>query len=874
MSDTPRPVVGILRSPTGAPLINRTLTWYRSPRKALVQGASVIVDEVEVSQTDSAGSVAGISLVPGAYLIRVRITDADRYFEFRLPEGAGDYDIADGMDTAAPVITPPDVVLAREARDESRAYAQSPTPPDPADPTGKSSKTWAEIAQGHHEAIQQIVEGLRHYATLAALLEDDTLWDVGTRFTVTRLGEYLAVDASKTIGSLLTAGGVRLLPVTLNTGQSVFAAGAIGDGATNDTATLQIAFDTAVHRATEGVGLIVDHAVFLTDTLALRHDTSILGIGTPEFALRTANTALFTVAVAPESDVAISGVKMVGTGTNFTGATSERGVSFPPFSMYDFHMDTVRVDRFQVGVFDDADNAEIWLTYSLLKANSCAGLLSRRPQDLFVIGNVVDGDRTGVGDQIDTRVGIWTLPGSAADAGRESFIAFNAVRHTFNEGIIARGTYTTLVGNSASYAATGTGGSYAIIVEGSEGTTHNGAGDYCIAVANRAHHAEGGFAFRMDPANASTSPAKGLVVGNLAHDTTMRNGFELGFAGNPDLPLCDYAVIGNVADTTGAAGFAGGNTVSAFIAANVSRDALTSGIALFGPVTTDNTITNNLVDNPGRDGISVQGITNRSERNWIVGNFIKGWDSAASANFDGINCPTLTQEHIVESNILDGRGTGTYGVDVGGFGHFIGRNIVGGLRRNRVSRAVRIARSGDLWQPSTIYLLNERCQNGAHIYLCTQSGVTSATPGPNGKGAAIADGDAVWAFEREIADYYETERHLVLSQGYTTQPTGDSYMFRPVGSRHTSLKPAAGGFIGSVCTTEGVVWGSVWQPSAAYQVGDVVANGAHTYICTVAGTTSVSTGPSGTASSISDGSVTWAWFNRIAIFKPYGAIAA
>lgn len=50
-----------------------------------------------------------------------------------------------------------------------------------------------------------------------------------------------------------------------------------------------------------------------------------------------------------------------------------------------------------------------------------------------------------------------------------------------------------------------------------------------------------------------------------------------------------------------------------------------------------------------------------------------------------------------------------------------------------------------------------------------------------------------------------------------------------------------------------------WVGSTAYTVGQVRTNGANIYRCTSSGTSASSGGPTGTGSSITDGSVTWAW---------------
>ena len=50
-----------------------------------------------------------------------------------------------------------------------------------------------------------------------------------------------------------------------------------------------------------------------------------------------------------------------------------------------------------------------------------------------------------------------------------------------------------------------------------------------------------------------------------------------------------------------------------------------------------------------------------------------------------------------------------------------------------------------------------------------------------------------------------------------------------------------------------------WQASTAVIVGQYVTNGGNSYVCTTAGTTAGSGGPSGTGTGITDGSAVWSY---------------
>lgn len=51
-----------------------------------------------------------------------------------------------------------------------------------------------------------------------------------------------------------------------------------------------------------------------------------------------------------------------------------------------------------------------------------------------------------------------------------------------------------------------------------------------------------------------------------------------------------------------------------------------------------------------------------------------------------------------------------------------------------------------------------------------------------------------------------------------------------------------------------------WQPSHAYSLGDKVINSSNIYVCTQAGTSAASGGPTGTGVGIVDGTCKWDYF--------------
>jgi hypothetical protein len=111
----------------------------------------------------------------------------------------------------------------------------------------------------------------------------------------------------------------------------------------------------------------------------------------------------------------------------------------------------------------------------------------------------------------------------------------------------------------------------------------------------------------------------------------------------------------------------------------------------------------------------------------------------------------------------------------------------------------------------------------------------------------------------------QARRHTYYST--TPDPTSDAYA---LGDIIWSNGPTRGGSVGWVCTTAGAVAGVAWAGNTVYRAGQCRTNDSgKTYICTVAGTSAASGGPTGTGSGITDGTVTWN-YKTAYVFAPFG----
>ncbi len=205
------------------------------------------------------------------------------------------------------------------------------------------------------------------------------------------------------------------------------------------------------------------------------------------------------------------------------------------------------------------------------------------------------------------------------------------------------------------------------------------------------------------------------------------------------------------------------------------------------------------------------------------------------------------------------------------------------------------------WLPSTAHALNVKVYNGTNVYVCVQAGTSAASGGPVGTGSAIADGSVIWSYQPSSTPIgyidpclmYEQAKTigLWLSSGRPDVASADATValgiINNAGTAYASSGRYSKGIVidadaivgttafspGASCAIalasghhiqwfapiQGATQG-YWQPNTAYSLGYYAYNSGYTYICTQAGTSAASGGPSGTSGTIADGTAVWAYF--------------
>lgn len=123
----------------------------------------------------------------------------------------------------------------------------------------------------------------------------------------------------------------------------------------------------------------------------------------------------------------------------------------------------------------------------------------------------------------------------------------------------------------------------------------------------------------------------------------------------------------------------------------------------------------------------------------------------------------------------------------------------------------------------------------------------------------ICDNDRL----ESVVDRNGERRFLVSDRDFP--PTGGAGW--QIGDRIQHRRPKPGHSVnGYVCTEAGTAASMPWIPRAKYEADAVVYNHSAVYLCRVPGKSGDDSGPRGTRSSIEDGTVVWAYVDRLAKF--------
>ena len=165
------------------------------------------------------------------------------------------------------------------------------------------------------------------------------------------------------------------------------------------------------------------------------------------------------------------------------------------------------------------------------------------------------------------------------------------------------------------------------------------------------------------------------------------------------------------------------------------------------------------------------------------------------------------------------------------------------------------------WQPDTAYVAGSAVMVNGGAYICTLGGFSASSgTGPSGVGTAIVDGAVTWRYTQASGLLPPWIEVLVDGVRVFLGLVDPARLVQTKAADEDAIEIGASDWSMSLANIYlGAPTASPWVPSTAYREGQQVLNAGSTYVCTVAGVSATSGGPTGIGTAISDGTVTWAF---------------
>lgn len=242
--------------------------------------------------------------------------------------------------------------------------------------------------------------------------------------------------------------------------------GAAGNGSANDTAALQAVIDATPVNPLLGVAVvqIPDGRYKVTESLVPKSDLLLQGAGEKAVIDFTAPAVtgdnLFDYSATTLSNVTLRNLTLLGEGYNAGGGTASGvAVRVESTTVTGFKAENLTVRGFRYGIHMSSSAGTIEnpvIKGSKFYGCSYAAIRLRNTSRATISDNFVDCTRTGVGDGVAGRVGIWCAELSTGSLGHtDTVVAGNHVFGAAAECINIHAKYATVTGNTVSGAESG-----------------------------------------------------------------------------------------------------------------------------------------------------------------------------------------------------------------------------------------------------------------------------------------------------------------------------------------------------------------------------------------------------------------------------------
>ena len=243
-----------------------------------------------------------------------------------------------------------------------------------------------------------------------------------------------------------------------------------GDGSTDCATAVQSAVDSIVTDADFikvkmiAGDYVISSAIDLASNLWIQGDgegtyLDFSALGVTEHAFQ------FDEGSNPLDDCRISDLKISGPEGDYDDGGA--GIFINSSHHERFRAENLRIANFSYGISIDGQTTgegphviNCWIDH-----NSYAGIKIQDSQNSLITGNTIDGERAGVGSELDGKVGIWHTSEGGGFGNLYNRIIGNTVKNTTTEGILIRGKHASVVGNTVHDGVRG------IVVEPFSGNT-------------------------------------------------------------------------------------------------------------------------------------------------------------------------------------------------------------------------------------------------------------------------------------------------------------------------------------------------------------------------------------------------------------------
>lgn len=281
------------------------------------------------------------------------------------------------------------------------------------------------------------------------------------------VGDLLRVEITS-VGSINAATGIAVdvLVYTqidsdgLSSMFNVKKYGAVGDGVNDDTSAFQDAMDASTNGITMlGPVYIPPGTYKITSSLVPKSKQVIYGAGessTIDFSTPTAvDDNLFESFDTSIYDITFNDLRIIGNGRNLTQTSTGIAIYFNTTQFIaGFRAFRLKIQNFQTGIWLRCDNGYVdrpSIRDCEFRACSYSSIRYQNTKDGSIADNVVDCDRTGVGDELAGIVGIWCsapIGGTGTAYNEDISIHSNTVVEARYEGINVMGRHMSMTSNN------------------------------------------------------------------------------------------------------------------------------------------------------------------------------------------------------------------------------------------------------------------------------------------------------------------------------------------------------------------------------------------------------------------------------------------